>query len=216
MAAVSSGGSSSGGSCVHASLDGRRVFGSASKAAALTACAGWVAGSLRALRVGASAPAQALRVTARGCVPTDCRRGRTEKNAAVDHDPSGLDVATPLYLLVDARTASAAEILASALQDNGRATLVGCSGARTFGKAQSLSTHLIIHIYTQPPARRRAEGRIHSYISTLNLLQGAPPAGGSAKGARGAIDPGLRAGLRGCAARSSPGDSHLTLTTTNP
>lgn len=47
----------------------------------------------------------------------------------------GLDTETPLYLLVDSRTASASEILSSALQDNGRAKLIGCSGPRTFGKA---------------------------------------------------------------------------------
>mmetsp|Transcript_19170 Transcript_19170/g.52793 ORF Transcript_19170/g.52793 Transcript_19170/m.52793 type:complete len:220 (+) Transcript_19170:194-853(+) len=47
----------------------------------------------------------------------------------------GLDISTPLYLLVDSRTASASEILASSLQDNGRAKLIGCSGPRTFGKA---------------------------------------------------------------------------------
>ncbi|EOD24861.1 carboxyl-terminal processing protease [Emiliania huxleyi CCMP1516] len=64
-----------------------------------------------------------------------------------DRQPSqrGMDTETPLYLLVDSRTASASEILSSALQDNGRAKLIGCSGARprgrdgrrprTFGKA---------------------------------------------------------------------------------
>ena len=44
----------------------------------------------------------------------------------------GLDTATPLFVLVDEKTASASEILASALQDNGRAQLVG---TQTFGKA---------------------------------------------------------------------------------
>lgn len=44
----------------------------------------------------------------------------------------GLDTSTPLYVLVDAKTASASEILASALQDNERAQLVG---SKTFGKA---------------------------------------------------------------------------------
>lgn len=38
----------------------------------------------------------------------------------------------PLVLLVDGKTASASEVLSSALQDNGRAKLVG---SRTFGKA---------------------------------------------------------------------------------
>merc|ERR1719331_2191664 len=43
-----------------------------------------------------------------------------------------MDLTTPLYVLVDSKTASASEILSSALQDNKRAQLVG---ARTFGKA---------------------------------------------------------------------------------
>lgn len=40
----------------------------------------------------------------------------------------------PLYLLVDARTASASEILTAALQDNHRATVVGST--KTFGKGR--------------------------------------------------------------------------------
>ena len=40
-----------------------------------------------------------------------------------------------LFVLVDSGTASAAEIFAAALQDNGRATLVG-PDARTFGKGR--------------------------------------------------------------------------------
>jgi len=44
----------------------------------------------------------------------------------------GMDMTTPLYVLVDAKTASASEILASALQDNKRAQLVG---SKTYGKA---------------------------------------------------------------------------------
>lgn len=44
----------------------------------------------------------------------------------------GMDLTTPVYLLVDAKTASASEILASALQDNKRAQLVG---SKTYGKA---------------------------------------------------------------------------------
>jgi len=38
----------------------------------------------------------------------------------------------PLVLMVDGKTASASEILSSALQDNARATLIG---SKTFGKA---------------------------------------------------------------------------------
>lgn len=47
----------------------------------------------------------------------------------------GSETKTPLYLLVDARTASASEIMAAALQDNGRAKLVGPPGT-TFGKGR--------------------------------------------------------------------------------
>jgi|AntAceMinimDraft_5_1070358.scaffolds.fasta_scaffold35336_1 carboxyl-terminal processing protease len=50
-------------------------------------------------------------------------------------DGVGAETQTPLYLLVDSRTASAAEIMAVALQDNNRATLVGGS-AKTFGKGR--------------------------------------------------------------------------------
>jgi len=57
-------------------------------------------------------------------------RSRAEVTYTTYED--GLDTLTPLVVLVDSRTASAAEILSSALQDNGRATLVG---ARTYGKA---------------------------------------------------------------------------------
>lgn len=48
-------------------------------------------------------------------------------------DGIGSDTATPLYLLVDGRTASAAEIFAAALKDNRRATVVG---TKTFGKGR--------------------------------------------------------------------------------
>ena len=46
----------------------------------------------------------------------------------------GAETKVPLCVLVDGRTASAAEIMAAALQDNGRATLAG--PGRTFGKGR--------------------------------------------------------------------------------
>jgi carboxyl-terminal processing protease len=49
-------------------------------------------------------------------------------------DGVGSDTKTPLYILVDKRTASASEILTAALQDNHRAVIVGAS--ETFGKGR--------------------------------------------------------------------------------
>ena len=40
-------------------------------------------------------------------------------------DGIGTETSVPVYLLVDTRTANAAEIFAAALQDNGRALVVG-------------------------------------------------------------------------------------------
>lgn len=51
-----------------------------------------------------------------------------------DADGIGADTSTPLYLLVDSRTASAAEIFTAALQDNRRALVVGTT--KTFGKGR--------------------------------------------------------------------------------
>jgi carboxyl-terminal processing protease len=50
------------------------------------------------------------------------------------NDGVGSETETPLYVLVDQKTASASEILTAALQDNHRATVVG--GTRTFGKGR--------------------------------------------------------------------------------
>lgn len=51
-----------------------------------------------------------------------------------DADGIGAETSLPVYLLVDQRTASAAEIFAAALQDNQRAVVVGTT--KTFGKGR--------------------------------------------------------------------------------
>jgi carboxyl-terminal processing protease len=59
-----------------------------------------------------------------------------DKSGAIkgyDADGIGAETSTPLYLLVDGRTASAAEIFAAALQDNQRGIVVG---SKTFGKGR--------------------------------------------------------------------------------
>ena len=56
---------------------------------------------------------------------------KTGRSTIYINDGIGSDTQVPLYLLVDKKTASAAEILAAALQDNHRATVVG---SQTFGK----------------------------------------------------------------------------------
>ncbi|KAL7535034.1 hypothetical protein ACHAXR_006223 [Thalassiosira sp. AJA248-18] len=53
---------------------------------------------------------------------------------AYDADGIGADTSLPVYLLVDKRTASAAEIFTAALQDNKRALVVGTTN--TFGKGR--------------------------------------------------------------------------------
>src|SRR5581483_3926174 len=65
----------------------------------------------------------------RGTVVTTRERGAPPR--AFGADPSTPRIAAPLAVLIDGDTASAAEILAGAIQDDHAGTLVG---ARTFGK----------------------------------------------------------------------------------
>jgi carboxyl-terminal processing protease len=91
-----------------------------------------------------------------GAVVTYSRRD--ELSQRLDADGRG-DTATPLVVLVDGSTASAAEVVAGALQDRGRAVVVG---TRTFGKgtvqephrlADGSSLALTVARYTLPSGR---------------------------------------------------------------
>ena len=62
---------------------------------------------------------------------------RTGRSTICINDGVGSDAKRPLYILVDERTASASEILAAALQDNHRATIVADNTVQhTFGKGR--------------------------------------------------------------------------------
>lgn len=106
--------------------------------------------ALRQVKPGSAALAVDLRGNAGGYMPAGVEAAKlflppgAKVIAEVARDGSaqvfladgvGAETQTPLFLLVDSRTASAAEIMAVALQDNGRATLVGGS-AKTFGKGR--------------------------------------------------------------------------------
>lgn len=62
---------------------------------------------------------------------------RSGRSTIYINDGVGSDTKRPLYILVDERTASASEILAAALQDNHRATIVADNAVQhTFGKGR--------------------------------------------------------------------------------
>lgn len=96
-----------------------------------------------------------------GAVVSYDRRGEgTRTLSAV----GSADTTTPLVVLVDGGTASAAEVVAGALQDRGRAVIVG---ARTFGKgsvqeAQQLPDGSVLEItvgHYRTPAGHDLDGR---------------------------------------------------------
>ena len=60
--------------------------------------------------------------------------GKSGTFKAYDADGIGSETSLPVYILVDKRTASAAEIFTAALQDNRRALVVGKTN--TFGKGR--------------------------------------------------------------------------------
>ncbi len=72
-----------------------------------------------------------------GEVVSYARRGEPVKHLSAEGTG---DTRTPLVVLVDGGTASAAEVVAGALQDRGRAVVVG---SRTFGKGSVQEPHLL-------------------------------------------------------------------------
>jgi carboxyl-terminal processing protease len=97
-----------------------------------------------------------------GAVMIEERRNAEEKTYPVR--PGGIALDSPMVVLINGNTASAAEIVAGALQDHERAPLIG---ERTFGKGSvqliyDLSDGSSLHVTTAiwlTPDRHRIEGR---------------------------------------------------------
>ncbi len=75
----------------------------------------------------------------------------------------------PLYILVDHDSASASEILAGALQDHGRATIVG---ARTYGKG---SVQSIFSLRSAPAGMKLTTAKFYSPRNRPYSEQGVQP-----------------------------------------
>lgn len=113
-----------------------------------------------------AAVAVADRFLSEGVVVTT--RGRTEGDSVYVAAP---DVATeiPMALLIDGQTASAAEVLGAALQDNRRAVVVG---RQSFGKG------LVQQLFPLPDSARAVRLTTHAYVrpSGIEIERHAPGA----------------------------------------
>ena len=84
----------------------------------------------------AGVDAASLFLPARSKIIAEVGKSGTPKS--YEADGIGADTSTPLYILLDKRTASASEIFAAALQDNRRATIVGMSNSFGKGRIQNV------------------------------------------------------------------------------
>jgi len=113
-------------------------------------------------------------------------RGRIQ---AVRSEPGGALYRGQLLILVDERTGSAAELLAAALQDLGRATIYG---RRTAGSARSRSSSVlpggVVFHYAGKVEFRRRDGRRVEGVGVRPDVMVTPTREGLARGAYGAPD----------------------------
>lgn len=127
-------------------------------------------------------------------------RGRTDAVETHSAHAGGIATAAKVLILVNAETASAAEILAAALQDHGRAQVIGM---RTYGKG-AIQTYfdlidgsglkLTTHRYVTP-AGRQVEGQgitpdieVPEFEPELVVAGGSPPDDGKPGGNRDILE----------------------------
>jgi carboxyl-terminal processing protease len=124
-------------------------------------------------------------------------RGRTPGNQrSWQADPEELLAGLPMVVLVDRRSASASELVAAALQDNGRATVMG---QRSYGKGTVQTTYslneegkgalkLTSAFYLGPSGRSVQKTGV---FPDIELLAAAPPQGEAASEREAPVPPGI-------------------------
>lgn len=118
-------------------------------------------------------------------------RGRRRTEEVYEATPGGLAADVPLFVLVDGLTASASEIVAGALQQTGRAKLVG---RPTYGKGS------VQQLYRNPDgsALKLTVARYHlpdgsPIVAAKGLIPDLPVADGATRGSQEALRAELRA-----------------------
>ena len=144
-------------------------------------------------------------------------RGRGAAVEAHDAHPGGVAVTSKVILLVNAETASAAEILAGALQDHGRAKVIGM---RTYGKG-AIQTYfdlidgsglkLTTHRYVTPSGREVEGKGIEPDIEVPEFEAEVVVAGGRTSAAPGAPADGQPSGTHDILAARLADDYQLRI-----